>query len=188
MSIVSCFFIILLLCLSKKDYSCKARQIEAHYKVQLHMESAQGRDSFDYRDRGHIVTSDQEQSNKGLTRGKFSGGVLRKQPLVYVSWRVPSKKQDNKKNSYKDKNPGFYSDYSRPRTRILGHAGREMFESFCHVSLLKATQIKEPRRRGLSAKEAVQFNAANKVEDNHDRDHAVVSDYEPPHGTPPIHN
>lgn len=85
------------------------------------MESAQGGDNFDYRDKGHIVSSDQEQSNKGLTRGKFSGGVLRKQPLVYVSRRVPSKKQDSKKNSYKDKNPGFYSDYSRPRTRPPSH-------------------------------------------------------------------
>lgn len=51
-------------------------------------------------------------------RGKISG-VLKKRPLVYVSWRVPSKNQDNK--NHNERHPGFFSDYSRPRTRPPSH-------------------------------------------------------------------
>ncbi|KAH7537868.1 uncharacterized protein LOC107414321 isoform X1 [Ziziphus jujuba] len=56
------------------------------------------------------------------------------------------------------------------------NAGSEIFESFCHVGLLKATRMKDPGRRGL--KEDVDFKTKNVQDD----------DYDPPHQTPPIHN
>ena len=50
--------------------------------------------------------------------GEFSGLIPIKPLKVSVSWRVPRKSQDNKNH---DKHPGFYSDYSRPRTRPPSH-------------------------------------------------------------------
>lgn len=97
-------------------------------KVKLERDSVQGGtaiggESTDDHDHEHRVTTSttQEHATKESERRKFSGGVLRKQPLVYVSWRVPFKKQDKYKNNHKDKHPGFFSDYSRPRTRPPSH-------------------------------------------------------------------
>ncbi|KAF3433142.1 hypothetical protein FNV43_RR24244 [Rhamnella rubrinervis] len=55
---------------------------------------------------------------KNRNGAKFSGVVAIKPLNVSVSWRVPRKSQDNNSN---DKHPGFYSDYSRPRTRPPSH-------------------------------------------------------------------
>lgn len=98
------------------------------------MDSAQGGmtkgEYINIPDKGHDGATSQENveiskigtSIKELLkyrRGKKSGGVLKNSPLVYVSWRVPSKNQDNK--NHKDKDLGFFSDYSRPRTRTPSH-------------------------------------------------------------------
>ncbi|KAM6582115.1 hypothetical protein CsatB_009117 [Cannabis sativa] len=77
-------------------------------------------------DQGKMMMSSmnwiKEKLQKHIIRGRISGGVLKKHSalVVYVSWRVPSKNQAKKNHS--DRNhSGFFSDYSRPRTRPPSH-------------------------------------------------------------------
>ncbi|XP_062087145.1 uncharacterized protein LOC133793934 [Humulus lupulus] len=159
MSIICCFFIFLL-CLSKQS-SCEARQIGVHQKgavemVQIQMELTKGGVVLT-KGENYIMASDDEAGDAGATattQGKMSSSK-------------------SSETSIKERLKHIRGKFS----------GKKIFESLSDVGLLKATQIKEPRRRGLSVKEDVDFNNTSKVED-----HVVVSDYEPPHGTPPIHN
>lgn len=83
-----------------------------------------GSDTNNIADKGgykavYVTSGSTDEAAKELkyrNRGKFSGLVPIQPPSV--SWRVPRKNHDNKDH---DKHPGFYSDYSRPRTRPPSH-------------------------------------------------------------------
>ncbi|PON56262.1 hypothetical protein PanWU01x14_182740 [Parasponia andersonii] len=169
MSMISCFFIFLL-CLSKQG-SCKARHFGARGQKGIF-----AAEHFHYSGKGMEKVQLQMDSSKGGIAVTKQGGNS-----VADKRHAGATAQENVKE-YSSSGTSVKEPLNHKRAKI---SGKEIFESLSHVGLPKATQIKELRRRGLFVKEAVDFNTTNKVEDQY---HVVVKDYEPPHGTPPIHN
>ncbi|XP_030488615.2 uncharacterized protein LOC115705420 [Cannabis sativa] len=182
--IISCFFIFLL-CLSNQS-SCKARHvIEAHQKG-----TVEKLDEMEMTNKGPSGGSVGLTNNKGENY-YIMGSDDNEEAAGATTTTTPTTTTDQGKMMMSSMN---WIKEKLQKHIIRGKiSGKKIFESLCicDVGLLKATQIKEPRRRlikrRLSLKEEVDnFNTTSKVEDHHH--HVVVKDYEPPHGTPPIHN
>ncbi|GMY07800.1 hypothetical protein FCV25MIE_03039 [Fagus crenata] len=128
---------VLLLCLSMHEYYCNARGLgvvdkasslqfiaseKVAKKAKLSMETIQGGETngnnIDDKFQGGATTQKPKDSKalaKDLKyiRGKINPGLVPIKPLVSVSRRMPHKNHDE--------HSGFYSDYSRPRTRPPSH-------------------------------------------------------------------
>ncbi|KAI4323777.1 hypothetical protein L6164_023356 [Bauhinia variegata] len=135
MSFPSLLFIVFFLCLSK--YPCTAHHLVAvdetsnvqsniHGKVagnvkKHSIESSVEAEKEGIKSIGGAMTQRSKTTNAIDDIKKFKSsseqedllGQAPAKSVVSVSWRVPHKKQDQ--------NPGFYSDYSRPRTRPPSH-------------------------------------------------------------------
>ncbi|KAL6321917.1 hypothetical protein AAG906_035627 [Vitis piasezkii] len=67
--------------------------------------------------------------------------------------------------------------------------GSEILGFSCHLDLLKTAKIEGSRRQPRSMLEYASDVKDETIDsNNNDSQDAKVMDYEPPHGTPPIHN
>ncbi|CAK9161089.1 unnamed protein product, partial [Ilex paraguariensis] len=82
--------------------------------VKLSMDSKHGGERMPETSHGGAISSNLEETKASVkfSRGAISGLIPIKS-LVSVSWHVPHRNRDE--------HPGFYSDYSRPRTRPPSH-------------------------------------------------------------------